>query len=246
MRPGLTNAGVEHLRKFVENGGLLITCGDTARFAIDEGFAPGVFVANKNPRVVGSVLKTVVLDNKQPVTYGYSGELPVYSENGMAFTIANTTVNRPVPTEKDYKRPTGRGGPDDEDVPEGRPFERPAPLPNPKPWQAAALNEEQTRNNPYLIPEALRPRVLLRFADGKSLLLSGLIENGGSIAELPTVVQASLGQGHVLLFGNNPIYRGETIGTYGLVFNAVLNYDHLRGPDGKSRTLSAESSASTR
>ena len=31
----------------------------------------------------------------------------------------------------------------------------------------------------------------------------------------------------MLLFGNNPIYRGETIGTYGLVFNAILNHDHL-------------------
>ena len=32
---------------------------------------------------------------------------------------------------------------------------------------------------------------------------------------------------NVLLFGNNPIYRGETLGTYALVFNAILNYQHL-------------------
>jgi hypothetical protein len=31
----------------------------------------------------------------------------------------------------------------------------------------------------------------------------------------------------VLLFGNNPVYRGETIGTYALVFNAILNYQRL-------------------
>jgi hypothetical protein len=31
----------------------------------------------------------------------------------------------------------------------------------------------------------------------------------------------------VLLFANNPVYRGETIGSYDLVFNAILNYDHL-------------------
>ena len=41
------------------------------------------------------------------------------------------------------------------------------------------------------------------------------------------VVDAHLGQGNVLLFGNNPIYRGETIGDYGMVFNAILNHDHL-------------------
>jgi hypothetical protein len=33
-----------------------------------------------------------------------------------------------------------------------------------------------------------------------------------------------------LLFANNPVYRGETIGSYNLVFNAILNYDHLRQP----------------
>jgi hypothetical protein len=43
-------------------------------------------------------------------------------------------------------------------------------------------------------------------------------------------VNAHLGEGNVLLFANNPVYRGETIGSYDLVFNAILNYDHLRQP----------------
>jgi hypothetical protein len=29
------------------------------------------------------------------------------------------------------------------------------------------------------------------------------------------------------LFANNPIYRGETLGAYPLVFNAILNFDNL-------------------
>jgi len=32
------------------------------------------------------------------------------------------------------------------------------------------------------------------------------------------------------MFANNPVYRGEAIGSYDLVFNAILNYDHLRQP----------------
>jgi len=35
------------------------------------------------------------------------------------------------------------------------------------------------------------------------------------------------GKGHVVLFGNNPIYRGSTIGSYFLVFNTLLNFDRL-------------------
>ena len=96
-----------------------------------------------------------------------------------------------------------------------------------QPWEPKALNEEETRNNPQVIPVQYRPDVILRFSDAKTLLLSGLLDKGSSIAEHAVVVDAHLGQGNVLLFGNNPVYRGETIGTYALVFNAILNYQHL-------------------
>ena len=102
------------------------------------------------------------------------------------------------------------------------------PLPAPKAWQATPLNENQERNNPYLIPVDSRPRVIVRYAAMKDLLLSGLLENGDPVAEHAAVVAARYGKGSVLLFSNNPVYRGETIGSYGLVFNAILNFDHLR------------------
>jgi hypothetical protein len=44
------------------------------------------------------------------------------------------------------------------------------------------------------------------------------------------VVDAHLGEGNVLLFANNPVYRGETVANYPLVFNAILNFDHLAHP----------------
>jgi len=228
IRPGLGLDGVEHLRDFAAKGGLLITAEDTAQFAIDVGMAPGVFVnRGGNVRVVGSVLAAEFVDRKSPVAWGYGDHLAVYSAEGMAFTVGNMTLNRHVETEKDYHRATGRGGPEDEDIPQGRAAVAPEPLPAPKPWEATPLNEEQARNNPYVIPEAYRPDVILRFASTKELLLSGLLEGGGAIEEKPIVVDAHFGQGNVLLFANNPIYRGETVGSYALVFNAILNFDHL-------------------
>jgi len=122
MRPGLGFSGIQHLKEFVEQGGLLITSEDTAQFAIEEGLAPGVFVApRKNIKVDGTVLKAVVADKAHPVTYGYDADFGVYSADGMAFTVSNLSVNRTILTEKEYKRPTGRGGAEDEDIPEGRP-----------------------------------------------------------------------------------------------------------------------------
>jgi hypothetical protein len=73
---------------------------------------------------------------------------------------------------------------------------------------------------------ALRPREVLRFADQRDLLASGLLD-GTDVARRPAVVDVPLEKGHVILFANNPVYRGETIGSYFLVFNAVLNFDHL-------------------
>ena len=63
---------IAHLKKFVQEGGLLITSEDTAEFAIEEGMAPGVFVApRKTLKVVGSVLNSAVVDTQTPCAYGY-------------------------------------------------------------------------------------------------------------------------------------------------------------------------------
>jgi hypothetical protein len=230
IRPGLGYEGLAHLKKFVEQGGLLITCEDTAQFAIDNGLALGVSVASAgDARVVGTVLNTVFVAPNSPVAFGYGANLPVMSANGQAFNVSNT-LNRGggrVLMDPYSERPTGRGSVEDGDEPQGRKPVAAEPLVKQQPWEPRPLNEEQMRNNPRVIPEQYRPEVILRYSDGKSLLLSGLLDKGGSIAEHAVVVDAHLGQGNVLLFGNNPIYRGETIGTYALVFNAILNHDHL-------------------
>jgi len=229
-RPGLGYDGLAHLKRFVAGGGLLITCEDTARFAIEMGLAPGVSVASRgDARVVGTVLNTVFVDPDSPVAFGYGKSVPIMSADGLAFNIGNTLFGGGGRTLMDpyAERPTGRGSVEDSDEPMGRKIVEPEPLQKQDPWQAKKLNEDQERNNPFVIPADLRPDVILRFADSKDLLLDGLLDKSGSIAQRAIVVDARLGQGHVLLFANNPVYRGETIGSYGLVFNAILNHDHL-------------------
>ena len=230
VRPGLGYDGLAHLKRFVEQGGLLITCEDTAQFAIDAGLAPGVSVApTAEARVVGTVMNTVFVTHDNPVAFGYDQGVPVISANGMAFNVSNT-VGRGggrVLMDPYTARPTGRGTVEDSDEPTGRKIAEAEPLEKQNPWEPRKLNEEQTRNNPSVIPEQYRPEVILRFSDSKSLLLSGLLDHANSVAEHAIVVDAHLGEGNVLLFGNNPIYRGETIGSYALVFNAILNHDHL-------------------
>jgi hypothetical protein len=230
IRPGLGFEGLAHLRKFVEQGGLLITCEDTAQFAVETGLAPGVSIAPAgDARVEGSVLNTVFVARENPVANGYDTNVPVISANGMAFNISDTLGRQGgrVLMDPYAERPTGRGTVEDNDEPQGRRIAAAEPLEKQQPWEARKLNEEQRRNNPNVIPAQYRPDVILRFTDAKTMLLSGLLDKSSSIAEHAVVVDAHLGKGNVLLFGINPIYRGETIGTYGLVFNAILNYDRL-------------------
>jgi len=97
-----------------------------------------------------------------------------------------------------------------------------------QPWQYALPTEEQLKRNPAtLIPPEFRPRVAMRFDAQNTLLVSGLLEGGNDIAQRPVVVDVPVGKGHVVLFAHNPIYRGETIGSYFMVFNTILNFDNL-------------------
>jgi hypothetical protein len=230
IRPGLGETGLAHLRDFIQQGGLFIASQDAAQFAIDTGLAPGVSIAPPGEvKVVGSILNTAMVTNKDvspsPVLAGYATAPAVYSEEGMSFNVSNLlTGDRRLREEAKTPRPTGRGGPDDPDIPQDRSFAEPPPLPKAKPWEPMPLTVEQTRNNPFVIPEAARPQVILRYADAKDLLVAGLLDHGDSLAQHAAVVAAHLGSGTTLLFANNPLYRGETIGSYALVTNAILGW----------------------
>jgi len=78
-----------------------------------------------------------------------------------------------------------------------------------------------------VIPVQQRPRVILRYSDARDLLVSGLLDGGSEIAQRPAVIDVPLSKGHVILFSPNPVWRGETKGSYSLVFNAILNFDNL-------------------
>ena len=93
----------------------------------------------------------------------------------------------------------------------------------------------------YLPSPEMRPRIVLRFADDKDLLVSGMLAGGRELAGHPVVVDVPRGKGHVLLFANNPMWRNETQGSYFLLFNAMLNFDHL----GAGRTAGPQRPAAT-
>src|SRR5690348_3500583 len=230
MRPGLGWDGVAHLQEFVQHGGVLLTATDTSSLAMSLGFADGISTQNASKmKIVGSVVGTRLVDDSNPIAYGYDEKGAAYCDNGPIFSlssIAGQRGRRRLGPEM-HARPTGRGGIDDPDFDVGRVGVEAPEEPKSETWESPPVTDEQKRNGFRVIPPAIRPRVVFRYADSKDLLISGLVEGGDEIAQHPAVVDAPSGKGHVVLFSINPIYRGETWGTYSMVLNTILNFDSL-------------------
>jgi hypothetical protein len=72
-----------------------------------------------------------------------------------------------------------------------------------------------------------RPQVIARFTGGEAGVLSGLMRNPDQTRNRPMVVDAPTGKGRVIMFANNPIYRWQTFGEHGMVFNGLLYWNDI-------------------
>ena len=247
-RIGMGLEGLLHLRQFIEQGGAFIASNSSADFAITNNFSYGVSSvrAGAQSRVVGSLLRAKLADETSPVVYGVPDNLAIYSDAGETFGVSATAGGGGRGAGGGgggapgggrgggAGRPTGRGTPDDPDVVQGRPASEATNMPaapppqQVQPWQYALPTVEALKRNPAnVIPPQFRPRVALRYDAQNALLVSGLLDGGADIAQRAVVVDVPVGKGHVVLFSANPIYRGETIGSYFMVFNTILNFDSL-------------------
>jgi hypothetical protein len=209
---------------------VLLTATDTSSLGLSLGFADGISAQNGSKmKIVGSVVGTRLVDDSSPIAYGYDEKGAAYCDNGPIFSlssIAGQRGRRRLGPEM-HARPTGRGSSDDPDFTVGRVGVEAPEEPKSETWESPPVMDEQKRNGFRVIPPSLRPRVIFRYADSKDLLISGLVEGGDEIAQHPAVVDAPSGKGHVVLFSINPVYRGETWGTYSMVLNTILNFDNL-------------------
>ncbi|HEY0006089.1 MAG TPA: M14 metallopeptidase family protein [Pyrinomonadaceae bacterium] len=71
-------------------------------------------------------------------------------------------------------------------------------------------------------PAALaRVRIIARYPTDSDPLLSGWLLGGERLRGKALLMEVSIGQGHVYLFGFRPQYRGQSVGTYPLFFNVI-------------------------
>jgi hypothetical protein len=235
MRGGLGYEGILHLRKFAEEGGLLIAAATSAVLPVETGMVEAVeIVAARSLQARGAVLKATVADPGSPLAYGYGESLAVYFnqapvlEAGPGTALGGLRRFLEIFGPATQGRVSGRGGPKDPDIPQGRPYVEPPPPPKAQIETMADIPEEYLDFVRNVIPPQERwPRVVLRFAKSADLWVSGMLDKGEELAERPAVIDCPVGRGHVVLFAINPMWRWQTHGSHALVFNAALNWDHL-------------------
>jgi hypothetical protein len=235
MRGGLGYEGLDHLRRFVTEGGLLLAAGTSVTLPVSVGMVDAVGIVDaRNLQARGSVLKAVVADKASPIAYGYGDSLAVYFnqspilEAGPAVAVGGAPRFAELYGPPTQGRASGRGGPQDPDVPQGRVFVAPDPARETPPETLADFPEELADALRTLLPPAAAlPRVVLKFAKKDDLWVSGMLDKGEELAEKVVVVDCPVGKGHVVLYANNPMWRWQTHGSHALVFNAILNWDHL-------------------
>jgi dipeptidyl aminopeptidase/acylaminoacyl peptidase len=235
IRGGLGFEGLAHLKAFVENGGTFVPVTASASLPVGLGMVEHVTIAEtRQLQVSGSVLRAGVQDKGSPIAYGYDDTVALYFNQSPVFrvSLAGGGFGRGGgggPGAETAGRPTGRGSATDPDVPQGRPLREFEREPTLSPAERELRIEPEMRE--YLagtiLPEKMWPRVVLRWSEEKDLWVSGMLAGGSELAGTPAVIDVPLGKGHVVLFGNNPMWRHETHGSFMLLLNTALHYDHL-------------------
>ena len=129
---------------------------------------------------------------------------------------------------EERERPTGRGTADDPDLPQGRsPVEIPED-PHAEVWEATPLTRRaasQSGQRDSAGGASARGAALRQCERAAGFRACWMAARNWR--STPAVIDSPYGQGHVVLFSNNPFWRAETKGSYFLVFNAILNFDSL-------------------
>ena len=247
IRGGMGVEGLFELYKFVQQGGTLITEGSTALIFPEYNFTSGVTVENPdNLFVRGSIVRSRIADKGSPIVYGYEGDqLPVYFNQAPVLSVAGAGGGGFG----------GFGGAQQAGTSQNITPMASNNRPQLSPWEGPVVATEGRRGGRAAaggatdsatsggagggggggggggaqVDPTTRPRVVLQFPSSPNdILLSGTLSGGQALSGRAQVVDAPVGEGHVVMFAIRPFWRWQTQGTYMLGFNTILNWNDLK------------------
>ena len=88
-----------------------------------------------------------------------------------------------------------------------------------------------TNSTAFDVAQDARVEVPLRYpTNAASILMSGYLAGGDALAGKAAAVDITVGAGRVVMFGFRPQYRGQSWGTFKLVYNAILTSGERSAP----------------
>jgi hypothetical protein len=236
IRGGMGIEGLTELAKFVKEGGTLLVEGSTTVIFPEYGLTTGITIEEPSTLFArGSVYRGMITDKKSPIAYGYEGtQLPVYFNQAPVINAGTS-----VPSEFAAFL-GGQQGPSQNITPMANRLRL-------SPWETdsaagragaagaaggadtsqAAQFRQMAQQFGVNVDEG-RPRVVMQFpANPNDMLLSGTLQNGQFLSNRAQVLDAKVGNGHVVMFGIRPFWRWQTQGTFFLGFNTILNWNDL-------------------
>jgi len=96
----------------------------------------------------------------------------------------------------------------------------------------------------FRVGVADQSRVLASYVGGDDAVLSGLMVGADNIrgrAFAADITNAHMGNGRVIMFANNPIYRWQNHGEFNMVFNAIINWNDTGSTTGTASRAAATS-----
>ena len=226
IRGGMGLEGLVELKKFVEAGGTLITEGSTATIFPGYNITNGITVENSdNLFARGSIMRGRITDKGSPIVYGYEGaEMPVYFNQDPVLTVTRGGG---------FAGGGGAGSGLQAQLGQNiTPMATKQPVSSwpgsPTPSRASRDTTSQQSNTNANADTVGRPRVIMQFpTDTTQMLLSGTLAGGRVLSGKAQVVDAPVGDGHVVMFAIRPMWRWQTQGTFMLVFNTIMNWNDL-------------------
>ncbi len=188
--------GIDNLKKFVEEGGVLITLDNSTVMAAETGIAQVLKPYNAaglfHP---GSVVNVKARKPNHPVLYGYPENFHIFRGNGPLYQVEKYSRDmmllqygtKPLKDEEPYTGPI-MGMPDKKEI---------------KKEETKPVAKEQ----PYV--------------------LSGMVRNEQTIIGHGGIFNVPVGKGRVIAFTFDPLHRYLNHHDAPLVWNALINWDHL-------------------
>ena len=97
-------------------------------------------------------------------------------------------------------------------------------------YAAKTIPIKYVGGQPFRVGVADEDNELARYVGGNASVLSGLMVGADSLRSRPFAVdipRAYHGNGRVILFSNNPIYRWQNHGEFNMIFNSLLNWNDV-------------------